>query len=42
LTTRHADQAGKTGEDWLTESRVYFPFDPTGQEYFFMKFGAGV
>jgi len=35
----HAGRAMKTGDDWLTENREYWPFDQSKEEYVMMKFG---
>jgi hypothetical protein len=34
----HACNVVANGEDWLTDSRVYFPFEPSQNGYFMMKY----
>jgi hypothetical protein len=34
----HACSVAANGEDWLTESRVYFPFEPLQNGYLIMKY----
>jgi hypothetical protein len=34
----HASHAIISGDDWLTETRTYFPFDPSQNEYLVLKF----
>lgn len=34
----HACNVAANGEDWLTDSRVYFPFEPSQNRYFMMKY----
>jgi hypothetical protein len=34
----HACNVADNGEDWLTDSRVYFPFEPSQNRYFMMKY----
>jgi hypothetical protein len=36
----HSLQILKSGEDWLTESRTYLPFDPAKDTYLAMKYQA--
>jgi hypothetical protein len=35
-----ASEISKSGEDWLTESRTYLPFDPAKDTYLAMKYRA--
>jgi hypothetical protein len=34
----HARSIAANGEDWLTEARVYFPFEPSQNRYLMMKY----
>jgi hypothetical protein len=34
----HAPVAITSDEDWLTDTKVYFPFDPNDHQYFVMKY----
>jgi hypothetical protein len=34
----HARSLGMTGDDWLPESRVYFPFEPSQNKYSMVKY----